>query len=610
MFIKAVHSYTNKKGQRQYAYQLVRSIRTSENKVRHQLLFSLGTKFSLPKEQWPILVERIKDMLSGQNSMFHYDADIDRQAQHIAERLRQRGWPEPAQADTDQRRLQTVDLNSTEHETPRTAGGERICLHALEQLEFIDCLGALKVSEKDAALCAALVIGRMLHPGSERETLRWMLEDSAILGILGLHDQRPPSLDKLYRLNDVLWKHRVALQRALFERERDLFSIPATVVFYDLTNVHYHGRANGELMCFGRSKQKRNDCPLVSLALALDGHGFPMHCEILPGNVVESETLAKILNKLEKLPRSGRSRPTVVMDAGIATEDNIEWLSKRSYDWVVVSRRVKPPAPEGDPDLQTTSSQGSEVRVWRLPDDGSDDEAKEALLYIKSEHKQAGDKSIMTRKRQLFEQDLLKLHQGLSKKYCTKRVDKVHQRIGRLKQKYPPVAKHYTLKVREDEQGVNATAVTWSYSSQHQKADDQAGSYVLRTSHSDWSDDRIVKTYWSLTEIEATFRSMKSELGLRPVWHRLNRRIQAHLFITVLAYHVVQTLRFQFKQQGIHWSWQSIRRCLRNWMRVTTTMKTKQHRTITNRQDVRPSVEQVQLAHAVNMKIGLHRRRW
>ncbi len=176
-----------------------------------------------------------------------------------------------------------------------------------------------------------------------------------------------------------------------------------------------------------------------------------------------------------------------------------------------------------------------------LPNDGSDDKTKEALLYIKCEHKQAGDKSIMTRKRQQFEQELQQPQQGLFKKYCTNRVDKVHQRIGRLKQKYPPVTKHYTLEVRADEQGVNATAVTWTYSSQHQKADDQAGSYVLRTSHSDWSDDRIVKTYWSLTEIKATFRSMKSELGLRPVWYRLNRRIQAHMFITVLAYHVVQT---------------------------------------------------------------------
>ena len=432
MFIKAVHTYTNKEGQRQYSYQLVHGFRTPQNKVRHRLLLGLGTRFSLPKDQWPILVERIEDMLSGQNSMFQYDADIDRQARQIADRLRQRGWPKPADTDPDKRNLQSVDISSIEHETPRSAGAERICLQALQQLEFIDLLGALKVNPKDAALCAALVIARMLHPGSERETLRWMLEDSAILEILGLHDQRPPSLDKLYRLNDVLWKHRVALQRALFERERNLFAIPATIVFYDLTNVHYHGRAKGELTCFGRSKQKRNDCPLVSLSLALDGHGFPLHCEILPGNVVEANTLRNIMNKLEKLPQPAQSRPTVVMDAGIATEDNIDWLSKRGYDWVVVSRRGKPPAPEGNPDLQTTTSQGSKVYVWRLPPEGETskddctDDAKEALLYIRSEHKQAGDRSIMTRKRQKFEQELQKLHQGLSKKYCTKRVDRVH----------------------------------------------------------------------------------------------------------------------------------------------------------------------------------------
>ena len=103
---------------------------------------------------------------------------------------------------------------------------------------------------------------------------------------------------------------------------------------------------------------------------------------------------------------------------------------------------------------------------------------------------------------------------------------------------------------------------------------------------------------------------MKSKLGLRPLWHQLNRRIQAHLFITVLAYHAVQTLRFQFKEHDIHWSWKGIRRRLRNWMRVTTTLKTKEHRTITNRQDVRPTADQARLAQALNMKTQLHRKRW
>ena len=614
MFIKAVVSYTNKKGQPQYAYQLVQGIRTPDNKVRHKLLLSLGTKWSLPKQQWPILVERIEDILSGQNSLFEYDAEIDRQARQIAESLRQRGWSAPTDVQTN---LQTVDLDSIEHEPPRSSGAERICLHALRQLDFINLLESLNVSNKDAALCAALVIARMLHPGSERETLRWMLEDSAILEILELHDQLPPSLDKLYRLNDLLWKHRVALQRALFERERDLFSIAATVVFYDLTNVHYHGRADGELKCFGRSKQKRNDCPLISLGLALDAHGFPLHCEMLPGNVSECDTLQKMLNKLIKLPESAHSRPTVVMDAGIATEDNIEFLSKGSYDWVVVSRRGKPPVPQGKPHLQRTTSQGSKVCVWRLPPEDqdsaqkrADDDAKEVFLYIRSENKKAGDTSIVSRKRQLYEQKLQKLHQGLSKKYCTKRVGKVHEKIGRLKHEYSKVSQHYTVDVTEDDKGINATAVTWSYSSQRQKADDQAGSYVLRTSHANWSDDRIVKTYWSLTDMESTFRSMKSELALRPLWHQLNRRIQAHLFITVLAYHAVHTLRFQFRQHDIHWSWKSIRRRLRNWMRVTTTLKTKEHRTITNRQDVRPTADQARLAQALNMKAQLHRKRW
>ncbi len=112
--------------------------------------------------------------------------------------------------------------------------------------------------------------------------------DSAILEILELDQALPPSLSKLYRLNDLLWKHRSDLQQGLWQRERQLLDLPAAVVFYDLTNVHCHGRQNSSLECFGRSKQKRSDCPLVSMVLAINRAGFPCYCEILPGNVAES----------------------------------------------------------------------------------------------------------------------------------------------------------------------------------------------------------------------------------------------------------------------------------------------------------------------------------
>ena len=147
------------------------------------------------------------------------------------------------------------------------------------------------------------------------------------------------SLSKLYRTSDLLWKHREALETALAQRERSLFDTPEAIVFYDLTNVHYHGRPAGDMQ-FGRSKQKRSDCPLATLALALDGAGFPRCSEVLKGNVSEPGTLQAAIERLEA-QRGAGPLPTVVMDAGLSTEANLAWLRARGYPWITVQRGVR-----------------------------------------------------------------------------------------------------------------------------------------------------------------------------------------------------------------------------------------------------------------------------
>ncbi len=170
----------------------------------------------------------------------------------------------------------------------------------------------------------------MLHPAPEREAHAWLSSTSAPLELLGLEAGLPLSLHKLYRIGDLLWRQREALETALFQRERSLLDLPDTVVFYDLTNVHYHGRLRGDLQ-HGRSKQKRHDRPLVTLGLTLNAEGFPRRSEILPGTVSESGTLAEAIRRLERLPLEDGARPTVVMDAGLSTKQTIAWLPQRGY---------------------------------------------------------------------------------------------------------------------------------------------------------------------------------------------------------------------------------------------------------------------------------------
>ena len=331
------------------------------------------------------------------------------------------------------------------------------------------------------------------------------------------------------------------------------------------------------------------------------------------------------------------------MDAGLSTAETIAWLRENGYDWISVRRGGEDP-PAGAAELEFETRHGTAARAWRLrTQDG------ESELCIWSEERQAKDDAILAQQRERFEGELQALHEGLAKKGCTKRFDKVVERLGRLKERYRRVSGQYTLRVEKatdaadparaesatrnaagtahgsgtgtagkgggrrtskpGQQPVLAAAVEWERNRQHASKDARAGTYVLRTSHTDWTLERVVRTYWQLTEIEATFRSLKSEIGLRPIWHEKQDRIRAHLFIAVLAYHGVHLLRRRLGAHGCHDSWATIRRKLDGWVRLTTTMTTAGGERIECRQDSRPDLEAAELARAAGVAPALHRVR-
>ena len=166
------------------------------------------------------------------------------------------------------------------------------------------------MSDRDARITIAMVIARMVHPSSERAALNWLETNSATIELLRLDTGKGLKLDKLYRLSDVLVKHHRTIEDALFARQRKLFGTAGAVIFYDLTNTHMTGRPASKLARFGRSRQKRNDCPLVTLALATDEGGFPRRSVVLPGNVSEPGTLLDALDSLAT-EDEGEDKPTV-----------------------------------------------------------------------------------------------------------------------------------------------------------------------------------------------------------------------------------------------------------------------------------------------------------
>ena len=603
MYIRATKTHT-KGGRPAFSYRLSRSVRIGD-KVRQETLLNLGVDFAVPQERWRDVVLVTEVLLAGQRPMLPVSAEVEAAAEDLVRRLRAAGLAPAAPARRGRERaVATVDLDTLEHDDTRTVGGERVCLAGLSELGFGDLLHAQGVRGRDARVAIALVVAKMLHPSSEREALRWLREDSAALELLDLDRGKALSLQKLYRTGDVLWRHRRALQAGLFCRERELLELPDTIVFYDLTNTWYTGRSDEKLLRFGRSKERRHNCPLVTLALSLDGAGFPRGCEVLAGDVSEPSTLRAAVERLEA-EAGGRAgpRPTVVLDAGIATEENIGWLRERGYGWICVSKEARPAPPEGDAELTLTTSAGPEVMAWKLDGDG-----EEVRLYAVSEAKRATEEVLLARHRARYEEALRHLHEGLTIPHRRKRYEQVMDTVGRLGERHRLVSAQYVVDVRRGE-GPNATAVEWRRTKRYAARDAGAGSYVLRSSRTDWDTERIVRTYWRLTEIEATFRSLKTELGLRPIWHVKRSRIAAHLFLAVLAYHGVHLIRTRLKARDIPLSWDAVRTRLRPWVRMTTTIRETNGRLIVNRQDVRPPAHLAQIARAVGVEPHHHRRR-
>jgi transposase len=312
----------------------------------------------------------------------------------------------------------------------------------------------------------------------------------------------------------------------------------------------------------------------------LDASGFPRRSKLFAGNASEAATLEEMLEKLGAAPGT-----TVVMDAGIATEANLLWLKEHGYNYIVVSRQRKKQFDLAQAATVMTAGQ-EEVQVQRVVDDASG----EVFLYCHSPARAEKDKAIDSKQAERFEEELKKLAEGLARPRTTKDAGKLHERIGRIKERYARAAQHYTIEVKLDEAGKTATAITWNKTPKPGTALTAPGVYCLRTTLTAPTDAELWKTYSMLTNLEAVFRSLKTDLGLRPVFHQTESRVDAHLFISLLAYIVVHTIRTQLKASGIKDSWEKLRSILSGQVRITATVQRKDGRTVHVRKATRPEV--------------------
>jgi hypothetical protein len=615
MFIRRTQTRNRISGEPYVTYRLVHSVRVG-NAIKQTTVLNLGSHFDLPQAHWPALAQRIDELVRGQGSML--EAALPEAVLAFAHRFAAQiiarkpavpsmgapdsvraaavaavpatpaanppsSPPSPSTAASDVSRYQEIDLDSLELVDPRSVGVEHAALSAMRQCGLEDKLSELGLNRPQIAAAVGNIIARMAQPASELATHAW-LKDTSALGELIDCDFQAMDLNRLYRASDLLYRHRDALQEHLFGKACSMFGLGSpTITLYDLTNTYFEGVAAGVSKAKrGHSKECRSDCPLVTLAMALDASGFVRRVQFFAGNASEPATLKGMLTGLDAAPGA-----TVVMDAGIAAQANLTWLREQGYHYVVVSKlRERQFDPTQASEVQSAGD--VTIKLQRVP---SVDDKGEVLLYCHSPAREEKDRAIDTAKASGLEAALTKLQAGLARpkgKAGTHDVATFMQRLGRAKQRFARAAQHYEITVSTDADGKCVTAITWVKSIKPGSAAAHPGVYCLRTTLVEQDNATLWRTYIMLTELESVFRSLKTDLGLRPVFHRVDRRVEGHLFISVLAYHFVHTLRLQLKAQGINDSWNTLRQTMATQRRVTVTMQRRDGRTVHVRKATRP----------------------
>jgi transposase len=616
MFIREIRKKLKSSGSTPYEYvqhRLVESIRT-ENGPRQHTLLNLGT-LPIPAQQFKTLANLIEANLTGcgQQALFddateevvalarHYaDIIIEKRLQK-AKRLLDEG-----QSSVDEKSppvYETVDTNSILTSASRTIGAEHIALSQLRHLDFFDILQECGFSEKQQAHAGAQICARMVHPASERETARWLRQDSACGELLDA-DFSKISDQNLHQVSDMLLTHKDYIEQRLSETSNDLFSLENKIILYDLTNTYFESpKRHSGIIKYGRSKEKRNDCPQITLALVVDALGFPKRSRILEGGISEPKTLWDILEMLEDAQGSIVDKTkTVVIDAGIATEENLAKLREDPrFEYVAVSRKSK-----FDEDIFRTSHE----QTLRMNHDKqllvkSARQGDETFLLCKSPDRSLKDEAIFARRKNRFEEGLKKLNEGLQKPRTKKDSSLVYERIGRLKERYK-IGQLYTITVSE-EAGV-ARAVSWQCNGDNAQ---QFGEYLLRTTRNDLGDEDISLIHRTLTMIESAFRWLKSDLGLRPNFHQKDARVKAHATMSVLAYFALAAILNKLQWGGTFvsacgkdedhrpwletYGWKGLVRTMSSQTRVTTSFNCKDGSRIDARTTVEPRADQLNI---------------
>jgi transposase len=513
-----------KDGKEHRYWNIVESKRCGGGKVVQRQVLYLGEINDSQRESWCRVIEAFDEKTQQRTQLALFPAGKE--------------LPEYAEGYGVQVRLEAMELHR-----PRQFGACWLACHLYEQLA-LDQFWQHRLPDSREGTCwqhvlQTLVCYRLIDPGSEWRLHRLWFDTSAMGDLLG-EDYALVEKNALYRCLDKVLEHKPALFSHLTERWQDLFGAKFDVLLYDLTSTYFESSRpadENDKRRYGYSRDKRSDCVQVVIALVVTPEGFPLAYEVLAGNTSDRTTLKEFLNKIET--QYGKAERIWVMDRGIPTE---EVLSEMRHSDPPVYYLVGTPKGRLSQLEQkllalpfTTVRSGVEVKLL----------AQEQELYVLAKSHQRIDKERAMRRRQL--RALLKRLKELNEmKFNSSQT--LLLKLGAAKGKYPSA---WSLKdIVLPESKTHSAHVTFSFRLNRQKLREvrrREGRYLLRTNLSGREPAQLWQFYIQLVEIEAAFKNLKDDLQLRPIYHQLQHRIEAHIFVAFISYCLHVTLKARLR---------------------------------------------------------------
>jgi transposase len=517
MFLKS--HVREKDGKRHVYYSLTESLRVSRKRVVQRTVLHLGELNTTQVERWQRTIEAVQE--DGRYRQMRLFTDRE------------------GQVPVDAEDVAEVILSSLVVRRPRRFGDCWVGCKLWEDLGlgtfWQEVLGQQRGEVPWAKVVELLAVNRLCDPRSELYIHEKWFPQTAMDVLLDC-DASVAEKDRLYRALDRMVEHKAELEQHLAQRWRDLFGASFDVLLYDLTSTYFEGEAVGvEKAARGYSRDHRPDCEQVVIALVVTPEGFPLSYEVFAGNRADVTTLEAMLEQVEA--KHGRARRIWIFDRGIVSEANLEGLRQRGGQYVVGTPRHQLEAYERELLEGSWTQINDSVQVQLI--------AQEQELYVLARSVDRAKKEEAMRMRQVrgLMRDLIRVRRAIRKGTLLD-ADKVLMRLGRLSERWPRGWRYVSVDWSNGR-------LTWRWDRQAlRRAAHRDGAYLLRTNLADRSSEALWKMYVQLTEVEAVFRALKSELAIRPIWHWVGPRVEAHVMVAFLGYCLWVCLKHKLKPVG------------------------------------------------------------